>query len=73
MTDYTPTPYDLQLEALIGLLGRQIVRSHTDGFAEKTYDQRSDAIAPYLARQKLLHCARSPEYIRFLEKHRGLV
>jgi uncharacterized protein (DUF1330 family) len=69
--DYTPTPYDTKLEELINHVGQQIVAVHGDRFFEKTYDQRSEAIAPFLARQKLLRCARSPEYARYLEEKRG--
>lgn len=73
MAEYTPTPYDLKLEELINHVGQQIVQVHGDRFFEKTHEQRSEAIAPFLARQKLLHCARSPEYVRYLEEQRGLV
>jgi hypothetical protein len=72
MSKYEPTTYDTKLEELINHVGQQIVAVHGDCFHEKTYEQRSEAIAPFLARQRLLHCARSPEYVKYLEEQRGI-
>jgi hypothetical protein len=63
MFEYTPTHYDTKLEELITQVGESI---------QFKYESGDDPLI-WIERQKLLHCARAPEYVRHLEELRGLV
>ena len=62
MSKYEPTTYDTKLEELITKVGESIQFQFESGEDPRVWVER----------QKILHCARSPEYVRYLEEQRGI-
>jgi hypothetical protein len=62
MSKYEPTRYDTKLEELITKVGESIQFQFESGEDPRVWVER----------QKLLHFARSPEYVKYLEEQRGI-
>ena len=59
---YVPTAYDIQLEELIAKIGELIQSQYEAG----------EVTRALVFRQRVLHILRTPEYVKHLEKIRGV-